>query len=179
MNNTTHDLAPDSGGQPGGIVAVRNPHHRIQKRAIAWWMLRSLLQWGTLLAALVAAYVIWDAARVWLVMPLAVVAAVLIAKVSIEPWWRYRIHRWEVTDHATYAVTGWLVREWRVAPTTRIQTVDAVRGPLEQLLGLSTLRVTTASSSGAIKVSGLDHTIAEETATRLAIIAEVVEGDAT
>ncbi|MGO2847203.1 MAG: PH domain-containing protein, partial [Microbacterium gubbeenense] len=74
---------------------------------------------------------------------------------------------------------GWLVVEQRVAPTTRIQTVDAVRGPLEQIFGLSTLRVTTASSYGAIAIRGLDRHTAEEAAARLAAVAELAEGDAT
>lgn len=160
-------------------ISLRNPHHRIEKRAVAWWMMRSALLWGVMVAALLFAFVTWEPARAWLVAPLAVVSVILVAKVAIEPLWRYRVHRWEVTEHATYAVTGWLVREWRVAPTSRIQTVDAVRGPIEQLLGLSTLRVTTASANGAVKVSGLDRKIAEETVTRLAMVAEVTEGDAT
>ncbi len=161
------------------VLAIRQPRRRIERRAIVWWMLRALLLWGLLLGALVAAYLIWEPARVWLVAPLAGASVVLLAKLFVEPWWRYAVHRWEITEHATYATNGWLVREWRVAPSSRIQTVDAVRGPLEQLLGLSTLRVTTASSYGSIDISGLDHATAEEAATRLAMVAELSEGDAT
>lgn len=160
-------------------IALRPPRHRVDRRAMAWWALRALVTWGLLLAALIVAYTIWEPARVWLIAPLVVVAAILAAKLALEPWWRYRVHRWEVTEHATYAASGWIVREWRVSPTSRIQTVDAVRGPIEQLLGLSTLRVTTASSYGAVDVRGLDRATAEEAATRLALVAELAEGDAT
>lgn len=144
-----------------------------------WWALRAGLRWGALLGALVAAWVLWEPARAWLVAPLAVVSVTLAAKALLEPVWRYRVHRWEITEHAVYATTGWLVQEWRVAPISRIQTVDAVRGPLEQLLGLSTLRVTTASSYGAIKVSGLARDAAAAAVTRLTVAAELTEGDAT
>ncbi len=161
------------------ITDIRLPQLRVERRAVWWWLLRSLLSWGILLAALLSAYAIWPGTRPWLVVPLVVTILVLLAKIIVEPWWRYRVHRWEVTANATYATTGWVVQEWRVAPTSRIQTVDAVRGPLEQLLGLSTLRVTTASSYGAIKISGLDHRIADEAVTRLAAVAELTEGDAT
>jgi membrane protein YdbS with pleckstrin-like domain len=71
------------------------------------------------------------------------------------------------------------VREWRVAPLSRVQTVDAVRGPIEQALGLATLRVTTASSSGAISIVGLDKDVAAELAERLTLVVERVPGDAT
>lgn len=142
-------------------------------------MLRGAIAAGAPLAALVVAASLWEPARAWLVAPIVLAAALLIAKVVVEPWWRYRVHRWEITDRATYASSGWLVVEWRVAPTSRIQTVDAVRGPLEQLLGLATLRVTTASSYGAINIRGLDRRTAEEAAERLAIVAELTEGDGT
>lgn len=160
-------------------LTIRQPRQRIERRAIVWWMLRALLLWGLLLGGLITAYLVWEPARVWLVAPLVVVSVVLLAKLVAEPSWRYAVHRWEITEHATYATSGWLVREWRVAPSSRIQTVDAVRGPLEQLLGLSTLRVTTASSYGSIDINGLDRATAEEAATRLAIVAELSEGDAT
>ena len=164
---------------PPDPVPLRPPQRRVERRTIALWAIRALLSWGIVLGVLVIASAIWEQARVWLIAPIAISGAILLAKALIEPWWRYLVHRWEVTDLATYATSGWLVREWRVAPTSRIQTVDALRGPLEQLLGLSTLRVTTASSSGAISISGLDRADAEEAARRLAVVAELTEGDAT
>lgn len=160
-------------------VTVRLPRLRIERRAIVWWALRNLLLWGLVLAGLIAAYVFWEPARVWLVAPMIVSGAVLMVRVAVEPLWRYRVHRWEIAEKATFASNGWLVREWRVAPTSRIQTVDAVRGPLEQMLGLSTLRVTTASSYGSININGLDHRIAEEAVSRLTAVAELTGGDAT
>lgn len=175
MSKEIEDIA----GSPVLGTEVRLPRLRIEKRAIAWWMLRTLILWGIVLGSLLIAMVLWEPARVWLIAPLILTGITLLLKLLVEPWWRYRVHRWEITEHAAYASSGWLVREWRVAPSSRIQTVDAVRGPLEQLLGLSTLRVTTASSYGAIKISGLDRATAEEAAKRLAVVAELSEGDAT
>lgn len=164
---------------PAVGVRLRPPSLRVERRAIGWWMLRNLIACGILLAALIVATVLWEPARPWLAAPIIVVGLVLIVKSVIEPWWRFRVHRWEITERATYAQNGWLVVERRVAPTTRIQTVDAVRGPFEQLFGLSTLRVTTASSYGAITIRGLDRRTAEDAATRLTVVAELSEGDAT
>lgn len=160
-------------------VAIRLPRRRVERRAITWWVVRAVSFWVPVLAALVAASLIWEPARVWLIAPFAVAVVLTVAACVVEPIWRYRVHRWEIAEHASYAVSGWLVREWRVAPTSRIQTVDAVRGPLEQLFGLSTLRVTTASSYGSIDIVGLDRQTAAEAVTRLTAIAELTEGDAT
>lgn len=168
--NTAEENAP---------AAVRLPKLRVERRAIIWWALGNLLLWGLVLAALIVAYALWESARAWLTAPIITAAAVLLVKLAVEPFWRYRVHRWEIAEHATLASNGWLVREWRIAPTSRIQTVDAVRGPLEQLLGLSTLRVTTASAYGSIDINGLDRRTAEEAVTRLAAVAELTEGDAT
>lgn len=160
-------------------LEIRQPRRQVERRTIWWWMLRALLTWGLLLAVVGGAALVWEPARVWLGVPAAALAAVLLVKLLVEPWWRYAVHRWEVGEHGTYAQSGWLVREWRVAPSSRIQTVDAVRGPLEQLLGLSTLRVTTASSYGAIKIPGLSREVADDAVAQLSVVAELSEGDAT
>ncbi|MGW8982184.1 PH domain-containing protein [Streptomyces parvus] len=160
-------------------LALRPPAHRVERRAVAWWMLQSLLVSGPVLAGAVTAYALWDAARPWLVVAVAGAAILLVAGVAVEPLWRYRVHRWETTDEAVYARTGWLVREWRATPLSRVQTVDAVQGPVEQLLRLSTLRVTTASSRGAISIGGLDEETAARVAAELTRTAQLTPGDAT
>lgn len=160
-------------------VRLRPPRHRIERRAVLWWTLQSLLLCVPLLAGAIAVYVLWEAARPWAIVALAAVALFTVVGTFVEPWWRYAVHRWEVTDEAVYGLSGWWVREWRVAPISRIQTVDAVRGPFEQLLGLATLRVTTASSQGAIEIGGLNHEVAAETAESLRGITQRTPGDAT
>lgn len=165
--------------QESPVLVLRPPQHRVERRAIGWWMLQSLLFAGPVLAASIVAYALWEAARPWLIVAVAGSAVMLAAGVLVEPLWRYRVHRWEATDEAVYARTGWLVREWRAAPLARVQTVDAVQGPVEQVLGLSTLRVTTASSRGAITIGGLDRDTAVRVAERLTRIAQLTPGDAT
>ena len=95
------------------------------------------------------------------------------------PLWWFRTHRWEVTDEAVYVRTGVLLQEWRIAPMSRIQTVDTVRGPLEQLFGLATVTVTTASAKGAVRIEGLAHDTAADLAERLTRITQDTPGDAT
>lgn len=160
-------------------LELRPPNHPIDRRAVRWWMLQSLGLGGGVLAALIVAWLLWEAARPWLIVPIVIAGVVTLVGLFVEPFWRYRVHRWEISDTAVYARTGWLVTEWRVAPMSRIQTVDAVRGPLEQMLGLATLTVTTASSNGAIKIVGLDKDVAQDAADRLTVIAELTPGDAT
>lgn len=160
-------------------VELRPPQHRIERRAVWWWVLRAVAMYGTALAVLGVVAIFWESARAWLAVPAVVVGVALVLNAAVAPAWRYAVHRWETTETAVYALTGWYVREWRVAPLSRVQTVDAVRGPLEQLMGLATLKVTTASSSGAVTIVGLDHEVAAELAERLGAIVETVPGDAT
>lgn len=160
-------------------IRLRPPSQRIERRAIGWWMLQALVVPGIPLVGVAVAYASWESARPWLIVLLVLAALALVVALVVEPLWRYRVHRWETTDEAVYALTGWIVREWRVAPLSRVQTVDAVQGPLEQLLKLSTLRVTTASSRGAIEIGGLDKATADRVADALTRIAQATPGDAT
>ena len=70
------------------------------------------------------------------------------------------MHRWEATPRAIYTQTGWLWQERRIAPLSRVQTVDLERGPVAQLLGLASVTVTTASAAGPVRVHGLDLPVA-------------------
>ncbi len=162
-----------------GGASLRPPHNRVERRALWWWTLQNALFSVPLVVGAWVAFAVWPAARPWLVVVAVLVSLLAVVGVAVEPAWRYHVHRWEVTDEAVYGLSGWWVREWRVAPISRIQTVDAVRGPLEQLLGLATLRVTTASSKGAITVPGMDHLVAAEVAERLTTITQTTPGDAT
>ena len=90
-----------------------------------------------LLAVLIAAAVLdWIPVPLW-VWP--VYAVVSIAYVVAMPRVRYRIHRWESTDTAVCTQTGWLSRERRIAPMSRVQTVDFEQSPLGRLLGLASV----------------------------------------
>ncbi|PZF84450.1 PH domain-containing protein [Jiangella anatolica] len=160
-------------------IALRPPEHRVERRAIGLWTLQSVIGFGILAGLLTAAYLIFDGARSWLGPILLVVAIWGVVVTAVMPVWRYAVHRWEVTEDAVYTVSGWIVREWRVAPISRIQTVDTTRGPLEQTLRLATLEVTTASSRGPIKVAGIDATVAARVAAELAKITQRTPGDAT
>lgn len=132
-----------------------------------------------MLGGLGVLYQLWEPSRPWVgpVFWLAVVANAAVTLVM--PTWRYLVHRWEATDRAAYSLQGWITREWRVAPVSRIQTIDVHRGPVQQLLRLATLRVTTASQAGAITIPGLDATVAADSARRLTAITQDTPGDAT
>jgi uncharacterized protein len=160
-------------------VRLRPPRNRVERRAIGWWMTQELL--SALIPALillVLAMVI-EPARFWLLLALFLVLAIGLPYAVVAPLWRYRVHRWEVTEDAVYAKTGWLWQEWRIAPMSRIQTVDTERGPLERLFNLSSVTVTTASAAGPIKIEGLDHEQAADLVERLTATTQATPGDAT
>ena len=103
----------------------------------------------------------------------------VVGYVAVVPQWRYAVHRWEVTDTAVYTQTGWWTRERRIAPWSRIQTVDHVEGAVSRRFGLATVTVTTASAAGALEIVGLDRDVARRLVDELTVKADAVEGDAT
>lgn len=120
-----------------------------------------------------------EPARPWLLLALVIALAIGIPYMIVMPLWRYRVHRWEVTEDAVYTRTGWLWQEWRIAPMSRIQTVDTARGPLEQAFRLSSVTVTTASAAGPLKIKGLDRDLAANLVERLTEVTQAHRGDAT
>jgi membrane protein YdbS with pleckstrin-like domain len=161
-------------------------------RMPAWPLSRSAI-WLWVTQGLVGALVLGVAATVFTVLvpdeggPLPVLrwavpaAAVVyaIVAVGIRPVFRYRVHRWEVTGDAVYTLTGWLTRTWTLVPIARIQTVDVTRGVLQQLFGLASVAVLTASSQGTVRVPNLELDVAQRLAEDLARRAEAVRDEAT
>jgi uncharacterized protein len=163
---------------------VREPAWSLSRSAIGYWVTEGLIS-SLFMGLAVAAFLLFVPAAGgtplpllrWLV-PIAVALYAVVA-VGIRPWIRHRVHRWEVTDDAVYTVTGWLTRTWTLVPISRIQTVDVTRGPLQQLFGLASVAVLTASSQGTVRVPHLETDIAQRVADDLAHRAEQVRDQAT
>jgi membrane protein YdbS with pleckstrin-like domain len=160
-------------------IALRPPRHRLPRRAIGYWTVRGLVGAAPVVGGLAVAYGIVEGARPWLGPALVVVTVAALVHAALVPSWRYAVHRWEATGAAVYARSGWFVREWRVAPLSRVQTVDTVRGPLHRLFRLATVTVTTASAHGPVRLDALDAEVAAATARELTAVVQATPGDAT
>jgi membrane protein YdbS with pleckstrin-like domain len=160
------------------VTSLRQPSQRVSPRARLMWTVETLVQAVVLTVVPFVLVVLMDLFDVpWWAWVLWVL--VLLAYVAVVPSWRYLVHRWEVTDTAVYTQTGWWTRERRIAPMSRIQTVDHVEGAIARLFGLATVTVTTASAAGALAISGLDKDVARRLVDDLTVKADAVEGDAT
>lgn len=157
--------------------ALREPSQRVSPRARLMWVTTSLVE-GTALMGVLLGLVATEVVDLpgW---SLVLAAAAIAAYVAVVPQWRYLVHRWEVTDTAVYTQTGWWARERRIAPMSRIQTVDHAEGAVARLFGLATVTVTTASAAGALQIAGLDRDVARRLVDELTVKADAVEGDAT
>lgn len=158
-------------------MTLREPSHRVSPRARWLWAAGALVQVAVVAGVLVALEAATPLDLAWWAWVL--VGAALASYVVVMPQWRFLVHRWEITDTAVYTQTGWWTRERRIAPMSRIQTVDHVEGAFARLLGLATVTVTTASAAGALEIDGLDAARARELVDELTLRADAVEGDAT
>jgi uncharacterized protein len=166
--NTTADL-----------VRLRPPMHRVSPRAVWYWTARAAVLWIVLLIPQAIWWIADDGGNLphvlvgigWLILA--------TGHLAVMPRWRYRVHRWEATDTAVYTQTGWFSQERRIAPISRVQTVDSERGPIEQLFKLANVTVTTASAAGPLKIDGLAARDADQLVADLTERVGETTGDAT
>ncbi|HET8986927.1 MAG TPA: PH domain-containing protein [Humibacillus sp.] len=163
---------------PGG--PMREPAHRVSTRAVGMWTVEALVLVVVLLAGQIVWWFVdegpsrsahWIVGAVWLVLS--------VGYVIVMPRWRFRVHRWEATEHAIYTQAGWLRQERRIAPLSRVQTIDLERGPVAQLFRLASVTVTTASAAGPLSIHGLDLPVARDLVESLTTAAVRERGDAT
>lgn len=163
------------------ISTVREPAYQVSPRARGYWAVGNAIFLLVLIAATVGGFVFtpdWSWKGWALTGAIALIVLQLITTIA-SPLIRYRVARWEVTTEAIFTRSGWISRELRIAPLSRVQTVDSNRGPLMRLFGLSSITVTTASAAGPITIEGLDAEIAERVVADLARITSADDGDAT
>jgi membrane protein YdbS with pleckstrin-like domain len=163
---------------------MRDPAWSLSRSAIGLWLAQGVL--GTVVyGAAVTAFIVlvpgdagWAVGVLRWLGPLLGVGYAVLA-IGVRPGLRYRVHRWEVTGEAVYTLTGWLTRTWTLVPISRIQTVDVTRGVVQQLFGLATVVVLTASSQGTVRMPHLETEVARRVAEDLARRAEQVRDEAT
>jgi membrane protein YdbS with pleckstrin-like domain len=90
-------------------------------------------------------------------LPAAVLAGIAVGPLQTLRWRRWS---WRLTDRAVELRSGVVTRRHVVVPHFRVQQIDVLEGPIERLLGLATLRVTTASAAGSVELPGLPANVA-------------------
>ena len=158
---------------------IREPAHRVSPRAVAYWRTAALIGSVALWALLAVGYALLPERPWWVTALLVVVVAADLAYVAVVPGLRYRVHRWEVTPTAVHTRSGWLTREERIAPLSRVQTVDTAQGALMRYFGLMSITVTTASAAGPLTLECLDVPTARSVVAELTEITGRSAGDAT
>ena len=161
------------------MLAFAEPAHRPSRKAPMLWAAGAALAWiipvvGQVVWALLAPSPHWPH-----IVVAAASVALMVLHIGVVPVWRYRVHRWEISPQAVFTRTGWLVQQRRIAPISRVQTVDTYRGPLDRLFGLANVTVTTASSAGAVPIVALDNHVADDVVAQLTDIAALGVEDAT
>lgn len=161
--------------EPASVL--RDPVNLVSARAPHLWRLGAVVRSLLVAGAGLAAVLVWDVhLSPWLWVGFAVLAG---AYAVAMPTIRYRVHRWETTETAVYTQSGWLSRERRIAPMSRVQTVDFEQTAVSRVFGLASVTVTTASAAGPLRIDDLDTEVAQRLVEELTRRAEADPGDAT
>ena len=140
---------PDPTEPPPGAEGVR----ALDPRIVLVWrfaLLPSLVLPATVLGGLLARLL---PVPTWSIgLPLAVLLGLVIGPLQTLRW---RAWSWRLTASAIELRSGVITRRHVVVPHFRVQPIDVLEGPLERLLGLATLTVTTASAAGSVSIPGL------------------------
>lgn len=137
------------------VATLRPPRQSVSPRAVTWWRTRSVISFGVAAGAFLLLGLPVEAR--WPDWTAAGLAGLGVVWTLCVPPARARRHRWEVTEDAVYTADGWFWRNARVAPLSRVQSVDSLSSPLQRAFGLTGVSITTASAMGSLKVVGLEH----------------------
>lgn len=136
---------------------------RLSPKFLTVKLIGCAIGWGVFFAAAIVG--IWLATMgtgvTWLRWAVIAVAVVVLA------WRLIRLPRWvrnwgyAERDEDVYVTQGLLFRSLTCVPYGRMQVVEVSAGPIERALGLASVEMKTASSSGSVSIPGLDRAAAE------------------
>lgn len=156
------------------VAELIGPRQELDPRIRLVWVLRTGLA-SLVLGGLAGAAGVLTSLPAWTGPAVFTVAFALGATLALA---RYRSWSYRVREDSLFLDRGVVTRVQTVVPYVRIQHVDASRGPVERLFGLSTVVVYTAGSRGAdVSIPGLTPDRAEDLQTRLKRLAIAAEGE--
>lgn len=173
------DAIPAAATPPDAVPpGLRVPRNQMSRKAIRYWTALAAVHGAILLGIEIGIEALVGLSTdCWTAF--AASAALVLGYVLVMPRWRFRVHRWEVTDDALYTRSGWFAVRWRIAPINRIQTIDSSRSLPERVFGLANVTATTASTAGHIRIHGLDAGTADRLQSELSLATARTPGDAT
>lgn len=144
---------PHEGAQRVEAPGLDDRERTLDPRVVQVWRITTTI---ALLIPLVPASVIAMVVlgRLGLLVPLASLG-LLVLFAGWYPRARWDRWRWQLTPRALELSYGVVVRTHEAVPYFRIQQIDVAQGPLDRLLDLATLQVTTASASGSASLPGV------------------------
>ncbi|MEX2550553.1 MAG: PH domain-containing protein [Nitriliruptoraceae bacterium] len=143
--------------RPGEEVArpgLDDRERELAPAVVISWRITAAL--SSLLPAVVTSVLGFVFAGRWGWLVLALVVGAFLFAVVLYPPMRFRRWRWQLSGLAVDMRSGVLVRRQETVPYFRIQQIDIVAGPVDRLLGLASLQVTTASASGSATLPGIE-----------------------
>lgn len=176
FQHETPDISAQSRAQAPAQAAAGETTKRWQKlspAALRYWYVSAAVSTAIWAAALVVAAVILQQtlqiAWQWYIAIALIVIRLVVA--LLAPPLRFRFHRWCLDSDVIGSREGWYTVSQRIAPLSRVQTIDHQQGPLQRSFKVATLEITTASSAGNVTISAIDFALVEgiETSVRAAV----------
>ncbi len=132
---------------------------KLSSQVKIYWIIKSLIT-GLILGTVLSVGLHISLGFLWLTVLALLFLPTLFSLFSI---YRYRNWGFEVKNSYLSIQFGVITKVSMKIPYVRVQHIDTNRGPIERILGLASVRVYTAGSSGAdIRIPGLKRSRAEE-----------------
>jgi len=148
----------------------------LDPRVVIGWRVSTAI--GLIIPLGGALFAVWNFIPRYAV-PAAVVAVLFwVGWVAWHPGARLQRWRWRMTELAIELSHGVIVHRHEAVPYFRIQQIDIQAGPIDRLLGITSLSVTSASAGGSATLPGIPTELAPEVREELLRRSEAALGDA-
>ncbi|MGA9287056.1 MAG: PH domain-containing protein [Anaerobacillus sp.] len=155
------------------------PSKRIDPKGLKVWQITggiASLFTVVLLGGVFAIHLLLRSLPFWVLLVSSIMTVLFIVILTwILPNLRWKMWRYEVTEHEIELKYGVVVIKRTLIPMVRVQHVDTRQGPLLRAYHLSSVTISTAATTH--EIPALSNETADELRDRISVLARVAEDD--
>lgn len=130
---------------------MNKEYSKLSKNALICMYIASGILDVIVAAIVVVVWRLFFAKEMWAMIVAIVVLAFCVFELLINPYIRYNRYKYYIDDECIDIVEGLIYIERNIVPIERLHKIAVIRGPIDRMLGLGKVQVTTAGGDVTIR----------------------------
>ena len=130
---------------------MNKEYSKLSKNALICMYIASGILVLILAVAVIVVWRLFFAEEMWAMIVAIVVLVLCVFELLVSPCIRYNRYKYHIDDECIDVIEGLVFVQRNIVPIERLHKIAVIRGPIDRMLGLGKVQVTTAGGDVTIR----------------------------